>query len=406
MITSGTGLDVSLLASGGLGQCVFDTTVSASAASILSTSSSSKITNNPVIDIFLWTYGASYILDKAREMNFTCVVTPAQINVSLDKKLLDSAKEAGIGVAFDIRQVAENWINPEWEIEFTQWLNSIKEHASLKYLLVYPDINRDSKYLITASRYSMILNLQALSLEQHINKIAPSIKTLTSHSGSIVVSNDPFARSKYLGKMDVEGIAAYSNWRGNSNRAIVTEDSCISLIQGYAALYSSVAENTSLCLWLQGFESTKFENTSPSYDQWNTLWNAAQSASQRFNRIGFMGWSLAGKNVSGIGNSQLLQREIALFNARARGIPFISPSRSTIKTNSSFTFSSSSANPVWALNNAPSGTSISQNGTVLTGSFGGTCHARIYAKDTILPTGQPLPDNYLSQAILYIDAES
>jgi len=404
MIGSGIGLDISLLPTSGIGQSVLQPTIGGE-VSVATTANARALSagGSQVVDIFLWTYGASYVLKKAAEMNFTCVVTPAQIDIKIDETLLDKAKAEGIGIAFDIRQVAENWINPEWQQKFTEWLSSVKDHAALKYLLVYPDINRDSKYLVTASQYSTVSNIQAMGLENYINVKAPGVKTMTTHAASIVTSTDALSKAKFLGKMDVEGIAAYANWRGNGDDGNTTLATCISTIQGYAALFANLPMTTNLCLWLQAFESMRITNTFPSYDDWVTLWQAAQAVSQRFNRIGFMGWQLAGKNVSGIGNSQTLQNLVALFNATVRGVPYISPRIAIVKSGATFPFTSATPNVVWALNNAPSGTIISQTGVISAGGIGGTCEVRIYPQDTLITPGQPLPDGYLAKAALYVD---
>lgn len=102
------GLDVPLLATGGLGQSVLPSTTSGSGEVGLYASGVQSYSYARAKDSILWTYGARHLLDKAAGMNFTIVITPGQIfDIPGDTAFLKSAQAEGIGVAFDMRAACE-----------------------------------------------------------------------------------------------------------------------------------------------------------------------------------------------------------------------------------------------------------------------------------------------------------
>lgn len=403
MITNGIGLDSSLLASGGLGQSVLPMSIMGSGILNGLSSGIQLYSYGRAKDTILWTYGARHLLDKAAQMNFTIVLTPGHVfDIDGDLSFLRSARTEGIGVAFDVRTACENWTDPRWQYQFEKWILSIKDEPALRYIMPFPDVDGQIKYIIQAGDYSPIANLQSVSIAALIAQKAPNVKTLGTFTRSFYANPSISQKFKYLGRMNLEGISTYTQWAGNDERSPYDLATAQTDIDTFTTMYAPIVDKTttSLCLWLQGFQSTRLSNTTPIYSDWVTLWNKALSSSDRWNSVGFYAWQPPGKNVIGIGNSQLLQDDIAWFNANVRAQPFIAPAKSIVKAGNQFTFASSLPNVVWALLNAPSGTIINQNGTVTTGAIGGRCEVAIYPAGSVPSSSTPI-----ATAILYVDKE-
>jgi len=399
VIGSGFGTDSTLIATSGLGQSVLPVSSSGGGAVILSATGAQAYSYGRAKDTILWTYGARHLLEKAAGMNFTIVLTPGQIfDIANDLLFLRAAQATGIGVAFEVRTACENWTDPRWQYQFEKWLMSIKDEPALRYIMPYPDVDGQIKYIVHAGDYAPTANLQSLSIAALIGKKAPNVKTLGTFTREFYITNSISKRLSYLGRMNLEGISAYAQWQSKSFLDIYDETTAESDIDLFSSLYTPLADKntTSLCLWLQGFDA----GTPPVYGDWVSLWNKALATSNRWNTIGFFAWQPPGHNVIGIGNSQLLQNDVAWFNANVRSQPFVSPATAIVKAGNQFTFASSIPGVVWALLNAPSGTIINQNGTVTTGATGGRGEVAIYPSGSVPSMTTPL-----AKAILYVDKE-
>lgn len=399
------GLDVPLLATGGLGQSVLPSTASGGGEVGLYASGVQSYSYARAKDTILWTYGARHLLDKAAGMNFTIVITPGQIfDIPGDTAFLKSAQAEGVGVAFDMRAACENWTDPRWQYHFQTWLLAIKDLPALRYIMPYPDVDGQIKYIVQAGDYSPIANLQSLSIAALITKIAPNVKTLGTFTRTFYKSPSGSKLAKYLARMNLEGISVYSQWGGNDGNSKRVLSSYQEDITTFAGLYTSLADKstTSLCLWLQGFESTRLASTSPVYSDWVALWDSAVAASDRFNVVGFFAWQPPGENVAGIGNSQLLQNDVAWFNANVMLKPYVMPRSAIVSAGSAISLSCTVSNAVWHLKSAPAGTTLSSYGVLTAGSAGGICNVWIYAPGTVVTNP---PQEPLAKATIYVDKE-